>query len=114
MADFATVKIPTSLKEEIQYYRKKNKAIEPFNKFVIAQLEDGLQDQILKSMAKLEHSYRCKDANPKTKRLVFTVVGKTSEYFVCDKCAKRPEFGNMDSEEDIVWEILKPNNGNLD
>ena len=103
MADFTTIKVPSALKEEIQYYRKKNHANDPFNKFVIAQLEDALQDQILKSMARLEHSYMCKDANLKTRRLTFTVMGKTSEYFVCEECAKLHIFQNMDSEESIKW-----------
>jgi hypothetical protein len=107
LADFATIKIPVSLKEEIQYYRKKNHAKDPFNKFVIAQLEDALQEQILKSMARLERSYMCKDANPKTRRLTFTVVGKTSEYFVCEECAKLHIFQNMDSEETVKWGDFK-------
>ncbi len=107
MVKFTTVKIPAPLKEEIQYYRKKNSAKDSFNKFVIAQLEDALQGQILRSMAKLEHSYRCKDMNPKTKRLTFTVMGKTDEYFVCEKCAKLHAFQNMDSEENVKWGDFK-------
>lgn len=107
MANFATVKIPASLKEEIQYYRKKNNAKNSFNKFVIAQLEDALQGQILKLMSTLEYSYRCKDNNTKTKRLVFTIMGKTEEYFVCEKCAKLPAFQKMDSEESVVWGDFK-------
>ncbi len=107
MVKFTTVKIPIPLKEEIQYYRKKNSAKDSFNKFVIAQLEDALQDQILQSMARLEHSYMCKDTNLKTKRLTFTVMGKTSEYFVCEECAKLPAFQNMDSEEIVKWGDFK-------
>ncbi len=103
LAEFTTIKIPSSLKEEIQYYRKKNSAKDSFNKFVIAELEDALQDQILQSMARLEHSYMCKDPNLKTRRLTFTVMGKTSEYFVCEECAKLPAFQNMDSEEIVKW-----------
>lgn len=103
MVDVTTIKIPSSLKEEIQYYRKKNSAKDSFNKFVIAQLEDALQDQILQSMARLEHSYMCKDANLKIRRLTFTVMGKISEYFVCEECAKLPAFQNMDSEETVKW-----------
>jgi hypothetical protein len=95
------------LEVEIQHYRKKNKATEPFNKFVTSQLEDALQGEILRSLARLEHSYRCKDNNQKLKRLTFTVVGKTSEYFVCEECAKRPEFQNMDTEESVVWGDFK-------
>jgi len=37
-----------------------------------------------------------------TKRLTFTVMDKTEEYFVCKNCAKLPEFQNMDSVESIV------------
>lgn len=107
MTDFTTIRIPSSLKEEIQYYRKKNNAKESFNKFAIIQLEDALQNQILKSMAKLEYSYRCKDANLKTKRLTFTVMNKTSECFVCDECAKLPAFQNGESEEQIKWGDFK-------
>lgn len=103
LTDFTTIKIPSSLKEEIQYYRKKNNTKESFNKFVIIQLEDALQNQILKSMAKLEHAYRCKDTNLKTKRLTFTVMNKTSEYFVCDECAKLHIFQNWESEEKVKW-----------
>ena len=103
MTDIVTIKIPSVLKEEIQYYRKKNSAKDSFNKFVIAQLEDALQDQILKFMARLEYSYMCKDANLKTKRLTFTVMNKTSEYFVCEECAKLQIFQNMDSEETVKW-----------
>ena len=54
-------------------------------------------------MARLEHAYRCKDTNPKTKRCTFTVMGKTDEYFICKKCVKLPEFQNMDSEESVKW-----------
>lgn len=107
MAGFTTIKIPSSLKEEIQHYRKKNRSSGTFNKFVIAELEDALQNQILKSVSKLEHSYRCRDANPKTKRLTFTVVGKTDEYFVCEECSKQSEFHNMDSEETVQWGDFK-------
>lgn len=67
------------------------------------QLEEALQSQILKSMAKLEHSYRCKDTNLKTKRLTFTVMDKTSEYFVCNEYAKLPIFQNSESEENVKW-----------
>ena len=107
MADFATVKIPSSLKDEIRHYRKKNHSKGTFNKFVIAELEDALQNQILKSVSKLEHSYRCKDANPKTKRLTFTVMDKTDEYFICEECSKQKEFQNMDSEETVQWGDFK-------
>lgn len=107
MTDFTTVKIPSSLKEEIQYYRKKNNAKDSFNKFVIAQLEDALQDEILKSMARLERSYMCKDSNLKTKRCTFTVMGKTDEYFICEECAKLHIFQNMDSEETVKWGDFK-------
>ena len=107
LADIVTIKVPSSLKEEIQYYRKKNNAKDPFNKFVIIQLEDALQDQILKSMARLERSYMCKDSNLKTKRLTFLVMNQTSEYFVCEECAKRREFQNMDSEETVQWGDFK-------
>jgi len=103
LANFTTIKVPSALKEEIQYYRKKNNAKDPFSKFVIVQLEDALQGQILKSMARLEHAYRCKDNNPKTKRVTFTVMDKTDEYFICEKCAKLSEFQNMDSEESVKW-----------
>ena len=107
LVDFTTIKIPSSLKEEIQYYRKKNSVKDSFNKFVIAELEDALQDQILQSMARLEHSYMCKDTNLKIKRLTFTVMGKTSEYFVCEECTKLHIFQNMDSEETVKWGDFK-------
>ena len=109
LAEFTTIKIPSYLKKEIQYYRKKNSAKDSFNKFVITQLEDALQDEILQSMARLEHSYMCKDANLKTKRLTFTVMNKTSEYFVCEECAKLHIFQNMDSEETVKWGDFRQN-----
>ena len=107
LANFTTIKIPSSIKEEIQYYRKKNSEKDSFNKFVIAHLEDALQDQILKSIARLEHSYMCKDSNLKTKRLTFLVMNQTSEYFVCEECAKLHIFQNMDSEESVKWGDFK-------
>lgn len=103
MIKHITIKIPKSLKDEIQYYRKKNNVKASFSKFVTSQLEEALQNEILKSMARMEQSYRCRDDNPKTKRLTFTVMEKTSEYFVCDECASRPEFQNMDSTENVKW-----------
>ncbi len=108
MTNFTTIKIPLSLKEEIQYYRKKNHSKGSFNKFVISELEDSLQNEILHSVSKLEHSYRCKDGNPKTKRLTFTVMNQTDEYFLCENCVKEPEFRNVDSEETVKWGDFKP------
>ncbi len=107
MTDFVTIKIPSSLKEEIQYYRKKNESKGTFNKFVIDELEDALQNQILKSVSGLDNAFRCKDSEPKTKRHTFTVMEKTHEYFICEKCAKLPIFQNMDSEETVVWGDFK-------
>ncbi len=103
MADFVTIKISSELREEIQHYRKKNDSKGLFSKFVIDELEDALQNQILKSVSRLENAYRCKDSDPKTRRLTFTVMDKTDEYFLCENCAKLPEFQNMDSEESVVW-----------
>ena|SRR2546428_4723599 len=66
------VGIATLLKNEIEYYIKKNGKYSNFDEFLIRLLKHGLQSEILGSMSRLEKSYRCKDLNHKIVRRVYT------------------------------------------
>src|SRR3989442_5133858 len=96
------VSIPTLLKNEIEYYIKKNGKYSNFDEFLILLLKHGLQSEILGYMSRLEKSYRCKDLNPKIVRRVYEFHGNKEESFLCKKHASDPIFDKYESEENKV------------
>ena len=97
------VEIPDLLKKEIEYYIKKNKVFSDFQEFLIYQLNIGLQNEILGTKSKLEHSYRCHDFNQKIVRRVYDDSSGKSEYFLCEEHRKDPVFDRYAFEENITW-----------
>ena len=103
MVKLATIKIPLSLKQEIEYYLTKNKDYNNFSDFVISNLKHGVQDLIHGTLKKEEHSFRCRHSDPKTARRVYKILEDTHEYFLCDKCRIDPVFEGYELEDKIKW-----------
>jgi len=103
MVKLATIKIPLSLKQEIEYYLTKNKDYDNFSDFVISNLKHGVQDLIHGTLKKEEHSFRCRHSDPKTTRRVYKILEDTHEYFLCDKCRIDPVFEGYELEDKIKW-----------
>ena len=103
MVKLATIKIPLSLKQEIEYYLTKNKDYDNFSDFVISHLKHGVQDLIHGTLKKEEHSFRCRHSDPKTARRVYKILEDTHEYFLCDKCRNDPVFEGYELEDKIKW-----------
>lgn len=105
----STIKISSELKQEIEYYLSKSKDNTKFDEFVDYKLKQGLQDLILETVSKLEHSKRCGHLGKMVVRRVYKVLAEKDEYLICEKCSKDKIFDGFLEEEKIQWGDWNPN-----